>query len=152
MQKLVGSLANEGTSSAFNSPGPPHFGGIWGTAVKSVKHHIRRVVGSHKLTFEEFYILFKQIESCLNSRPLVPLSDDLLDNLFLSPSLLLTQAESYILPEPDYTNEKIPPLQRYKQVQQILQDWWRLWSRAYLQTLQPRHNSNPINQIFRLGT
>ena len=76
----------------------------------------------HKLSFEEYYTLLKQIESCLNSRPLVPLSDDPSDNLFLSPSLLLTQAESYILPEPSYLKDKIPPLQRYKQVQQV-QDW-----------------------------
>ena len=122
MHRLVGSLASEGTSWTFNAPGAPHFGGIWEAAVKSVKHHVRRVIGCHKLTFEEFYTLLKQIESCLNSRPLIPLTDDPSDNLFLSPSLLLTQAESYILPEPSYLEEKIPLLQRYKQVQQV-QDW-----------------------------
>ena len=119
-------MAKEGTSLTFNFPGAPHFGGIWKAAVKSVKHHNRRMVGSRKLTFVEFYILLKHIESCLNSRPLVPLSDDPSDNLFLPPSLLLTQAESYILPELNYTKEKIPLLQRYKQIEQMLQDWWWL--------------------------
>ena len=54
MQKLVGSLADEGTTWSFNAPVAPHFGGIWEAAVKSVKHHLRRVFGTHKLTFEEF--------------------------------------------------------------------------------------------------
>ena len=139
MQELTGSLVNEGTSWTFNPPGAPHFGGIWEAAVKSVKHHLRRVVGCHKLTFEEFYTLLKQVESCLNSRPLIPLTDDPSDNQFLSPSIILTQSNSYITPEPNYLNTKIPPLQRYMQIQQMLQDWWRQWSLEYLQTLQERH-------------
>ena len=139
MQELSGLLVDEGTSWSFNPPGAPHFGGIWEAAVKSVKHHLRRVVGSHTLTFEEFYTLLKQVEACLNSRPLLPLTDDPTDNQFLTPSMLLNQSNSYIIPEPDYTNSKIPPVQRYKQIQQMLQDWWKKWSLEYLQTLQERH-------------
>ena len=138
IHELVGSLANEGTTWKFNSPGAPHFGGMWEAAVKSVKHHIRRVVGNCQLTYEEMYTPLKQIEACLNSRPLVPLTDDPSENLFLSPSLLLTQSESYILPEPNYENLKIPPIERYKLIQQMLQSWWRCWSTEYLQTLQER--------------
>ena len=82
---------------------------------------------------------------------MVPLSGDPSDNLFLSPSLLLTQAESYILPEPDLTNEKIPPLQRYKQVQQIFQNWWRLWSHEYLQSLQQRHKWQTAKPNIQVG-
>ena len=139
MHELGNSLTNEGTSWSFNPPEAPHFGGIWESAVKSVKHHIRRVVGSHSLTFEEFYTLLKQIEACLNSRPLVPLNDSPSDNCFLTPSLLLTQSNSFIIPEPSYLEEKIPPIERYKQVQQMLQDWWKYWSLEYLQSLQERH-------------
>ena len=105
----------------------------------SIKHHIRRVVVNRQLTFEEYYTLLKQIEGCLNSRPLVPLTDDPSDNAFLSPSLLLTQSESCILPEPNYENIKIPPVERYKLIQQMMQNWWRCWSGEYLQSLQERH-------------
>ena len=139
MQELENLLVDEGTSWVFNPPGSPHFGGLWEAAVKSVKHHLRRVLGNHKLTFEELYTLIKQIEACLNSRPLIPLTDDPTDRQIICPSMILHQSNSYILPEPDYTNDKILPTQRYKQVQNMVQDWWKTWSLEYLHTLQERH-------------
>ena len=41
----------------------PHFGGLWETAVKSIKKHI---VGTVILTFEEMTTVLTQIEACLN--------------------------------------------------------------------------------------
>ena len=54
----------------------PHFGGLWEAAVKIMKMHLRRIISNVKLTFEEMYTVLTQIESCLNSRPLVPLPPD----------------------------------------------------------------------------
>ncbi|XP_029168783.1 uncharacterized protein LOC114938832 [Nylanderia fulva] len=60
----------------FNPPAAPNFGGLWEAAVKAMKHHLRRVIGDATLTYEEMTTLLAQIEACLNSRPLQPLSDD----------------------------------------------------------------------------
>ena len=56
----------------------PHFGGLWEAAVKSLRTHLRRVVGNVKQTFEEFTTVLAQVESCLNSRPFIslPLDND----------------------------------------------------------------------------
>ena len=43
------------------------------------------------------------------------------------------------MPENNYLGQKIPLSDRYKIIQQKLQDWWRSWSTEYLQTLQERH-------------
>ncbi len=61
----------------------PHFGGLWEAAVKSLKSHLKKVTVNIKLTFEEACALLTQIEACLNSRPLVPLSsnDDCIEAL-----------------------------------------------------------------------
>ena len=142
IRELVGCLVNKGTEWHFNPPGAPHFGGIWEAAVKSVKHHIRRVVNSQHLTFEEFYTLLKQVEACLNSRPLLPIRDDPTDNLYLTPSILLTQSDSYIVPQPNYLDITITPLERHKRVRQMFQDFWRQWSLEYLQTLQEKYKWN----------
>ncbi len=54
----------------------PHFGGLWESAVKSMKTHLKRIVGNAKLSFEELTTILTQVEACLNSRPLVPLPNE----------------------------------------------------------------------------
>ena len=54
----------------------PRFGGLWEAAVKSLKPHLRRIVGSMTLTFEEMVSVVIQIENYLNSRPLIALPSD----------------------------------------------------------------------------
>lgn len=68
-------LAVEGVAWHFLPPAAPHFGGLWEVAVKSVKHHLRRCIGSHTLTFEELSTLLCRVEACLNSRPIAPTSE-----------------------------------------------------------------------------
>lgn len=53
VHRIIGRLADEGIRWRFNPPAAPHFGGLWEAAVKSVKHHLRRVIGELRLTFEE---------------------------------------------------------------------------------------------------
>lgn len=67
----------------------PHFGGLWEVGIRNIKYHIRRVVGSHTLTSEEFTKLLRRIEACLNSRPLAPLSSSADGCEFLTPDHLL---------------------------------------------------------------
>lgn len=54
----------------------PHFEGLWEAWIKSAKFHLKRVLNNIPLTFEDFYTLLTQVEAVLNSRPLVPLSND----------------------------------------------------------------------------
>lgn len=55
---------------ALYSAQTPYFGGIWDAEIKSIKFHLKRVIGAKGFTCEEFYIIITQIEAVINSRSL----------------------------------------------------------------------------------
>ena len=55
--------ASQGISWSFIPERSPHFGGLWESAVKSVKTHLKKIVGDTKLTFEELSTILTQIEA-----------------------------------------------------------------------------------------
>lgn len=132
------SIANDGTKWNFNPPASPHFGGLWEAGVKSIKFHLKRVAGNQVLTYEELNTLLTQIEACLNSRPLCPVSEDIDDLQALTPSHFLIGEPLVTPPQPEYGPEKVSHLDRWKRVQGLLQSFWRKWSNEYLARLQQR--------------
>jgi len=131
-------LADLGISWNFNPPSAPHHGGLWEAGVKSVKHHLRRVIGASHLTYEEFQTLLCSIEGILNSRPLCPLSSDLSSLDFLTPGHFLIGRNLLALPEPDFSNVKQNRLSRFQFITQCTQSLWKRWSNEYLILLQQR--------------
>jgi transposase InsO family protein len=89
MARVQDLLANEGCNWKFIPPHAPHHGGLWEAAVKSMKYHLRRTLGSNIATYEELSTLLSEIEACLNSRPLCTLSDDPFNQTYLSPGHFL---------------------------------------------------------------
>lgn len=116
----------------------PHFGGLWESAVKSIKHHLIRQLGNAVLTFEELYTILSRIEACLNSRPLSPLSSDPSDLNVLTPGHFLVGGSLTCLPEQDMANVPVNRLRRWQLVTQLTQQIWQRWSREYLSQLQGR--------------
>lgn len=92
------SLAREGIEWHLIPPYAPHFGGLWERGVKSVKTHLKRVIGEQRLTYEELYTVLTKKEACLNSRPLHPLSSDPNDLTPLTPGHFLIGDSIMALP------------------------------------------------------
>ena len=122
----------------FIPPRSPHFGGIWESAVKAVKYHLRRVVGNASLTYEEFNTIIVQVEACLNSRPLSPLSADPDDLNPLTPGHFLIGSSLTAMVEPDLTTLNTGRLNRYQHLTQMMQQFWKRWSKDYITELQQR--------------
>ncbi|XP_029158464.1 uncharacterized protein LOC114942474 [Nylanderia fulva] len=114
-------IATDRITWSFIPPHAPHFGGLWEAGVKSVKHHLRRIVSSHALTFEEFTTVLCKIEAILNSRPLSPLNDTPDDYEFLTPGHLLIGTAITTNPEPSVLQLNENRLSRCNQMPVIVQ-------------------------------
>ncbi|XP_043263452.1 uncharacterized protein LOC122403788 [Colletes gigas] len=136
--KVGNLLAQEQIQWHLIPPHAPHFGGLWESAVKSAKHHVKRIIGEQRLTYEELYTILAQIEACLNSRPLHPLSSDPNDLTPLTPGHFLIGDALTALPQQDLLHLKQNRLNRHQLVQQMLQHFWKRWQQQYLHHLQQR--------------
>ena len=131
-------MAHQGIEWETIPPRSPHFGGLWEAAVKSMKRHLRRVVGLRILSFEELNTLVIQIESILNSRPLSPMSNDPNDLQPITPAHFLLGRPASDLPSTDISNKSMSLPQRFRLLERVKNDFWKTWYRDYLVTLQIR--------------
>lgn len=144
-------LANDGTNWHLIPAGSPHFGGLWEAGVKAVKHHLRRAIGLHRLTFEEMATVLTEIEACLNSRPLCALSDDPNDLSALSPAHFLIGESSMVVYDRELTEVPMNRLTRWKLVKRMTQQFWNRWNEEYITTLNARPKWREIREDVRVG-
>jgi len=124
----------------FNTPHTPHQGGIWEAAVKALKIHLKKVIGTQHLTIEELTTITCQIEACLNSCPLYPMSSSAQDLEVIMPGHFLI-GRPLVTPPMDTKpapGKKMAPRPRWHLLQSILADTWKQWKMEYLNSLQQR--------------
>ena len=108
-------------------------------AVKSFNHHLKRVLGEQKLTYEQLNTLLIEIEAILNSRPLYALSADPNDPLTITPAHLLMSRPFTVLPKKILLPVPNNRLSTYNFITKARQDFWSKWHKEYLHELQVRH-------------
>lgn len=122
----------------FTTPRAPHAGGIYESGVKSMKHHLKRVMNEQLYTFEQFTTILYKVEAILNSRPLTPMTDDPNDLQVLTPGHFLIGRSMIAKPERNLIDFDISRLNRWDGLQHVQQSFWKLWYHDYLHTLQTR--------------
>ncbi|XP_058817596.1 uncharacterized protein LOC131680897 [Topomyia yanbarensis] len=137
-QAIAQECSSTGIRWHFNPPKASHFGGLWEAAIYSAQKHFVRVLGTHNLPFDEMETLLAQIECCLNSRPIVPLSDDPTDYEPLTPGHFLTGSALKAVPDIDFNSVPYNRLRKWQQTQKIFQNIWNRWKTEYLTSLQRR--------------
>ncbi|GFX00235.1 integrase catalytic domain-containing protein [Trichonephila clavipes] len=101
----------------------------------------------HLLSFEELSTLLCQIEACINSRPLVPLSSDPADIRALTPGHFLIGEPLLEIPESkSITNTSLSLSCRWKSLLKLRQYFWDRWHKEVLHHYQsrPKWKSFPI--------
>lgn len=144
-------LSSDAISWQFLPPAAPHFGGLWEAGVKSVKHHMKRVLGASTPTVEEFTTLLCNIEACLNSRPIAPLNDDISSFDALTPGHFLIGAALKSVPMPSVLNLNESRLDRWQLMRSKYEQFWRLWSQDYLNSLQQRSKWRSREKNLEVG-
>ena len=137
-QDILDFCSNNNIKWHFIPPRSPHHGGIWEAGVKSVKYHLKRVVKDSVLSFEELTTMSAQVEACLNSRPLTPMSTDPNDFEALTPGHFLVLQPLSTLPDHNLIDLQTNRLTSWQKIQQIVQLFWSRWSTEYLNELQQR--------------
>lgn len=137
-QDISNGLAEQNITWSMIPPQSPHFGGLWEAGVKTVKYHLKRVMGNALLTYESFNTLLTEIEAVINSRPLSPLSVDPNDLEALSPSHFLIGRRLVSSLDPDYTRVRQNRLSDFQHCQALQQHFWQRWAKEYISELQVR--------------
>lgn len=136
LQHIISDRTCERISWHFSPPKAPHFGGLWEAAVKVAKRQLYRQLGSSKLSFEDLTTVLAQIEASMNSRPIVPLSEDPNDIAALTPAHFLIGGVMHSLPEGDLHHIPMRRLDHYQSLQKMYQQFWHHWRTEYLQEMQ----------------
>ncbi|XP_037821167.1 uncharacterized protein LOC119610134 [Lucilia sericata] len=117
----------------------PHMGGLWEAGVKSLKLHFKKTAGQLKYTFEEFSTLLAQIEACLNSHPLAPISDSVEDLSALTPGHFLIGTALLTPAEPEEVSSPLSIVNRWRKIKALQQEFCHRWKQEYLKELHKRN-------------
>ncbi|XP_058445759.1 uncharacterized protein LOC131426960 [Malaya genurostris] len=144
-------LNNLGIKWTFITPNAPHMGGLWEAAVKSMKKHLRVVLGNEILTNEALSTILAQIEACLNSRPLCALSTSVDACEALTPEHFTIGQALNLIPEPTVLNITENRLDRYQRLCRYVEEFWDRWKGEFLATLQPRSKWRGVQANLKIG-
>ena len=117
---------------------------------KKFSRHLKRILGDIRLTFEEIYTVLSQIESCMNSRPLVTVGNDGDGTEVLTPGHYLIGQPLMALPDSALPYQSLSILRCWNLCQIVTGHFWKRWSLEYL-TLQKNYKWMHPSRNFSTG-
>jgi hypothetical protein len=135
----------------FTTPLAPHAGGYYESGIKTMKHHLTRVMDDGSFDFEQFSTILCKIEAIINSRPLTPMSEDPNDLRVLTPAHFLVGRSLLTKPERNFVNVQQNRVDKWNRLQQIQQKFWDAWYHDYLHNLQERPKDFREKHEYSIG-
>lgn len=120
--------------------------------MKSVKHHLKRILALANFTYEEMNTALTQIGAILNSKPLTPMSSDPSDRVALTSSHFLLRRTLTALPYPKaQKSSRFSSFSRYARTQQLKAHFWHRFRKEYVSELQKRQKWSKQGRDLHLG-
>lgn len=140
--KLKDRLVEMKVEWLFNTPTASHMGGVWERQIRTVRSVLTGLVkkSDGRLNTSTLRTLFYEVMAIVNSRPLsVESLEDPLGPLPLTPNHILTMKSAGILPPPGvFERADLSARKMWRKAQFLADEFWRLWRRDFLATLQSR--------------
>lgn len=138
--KLQEHLTQRSIKWRFSCPLAPHAGGYYESGIKTMKHHLIRVIENRTFDYEQLCTVLCKIEAVVNSRPITPMSNDPNDLRALTPGHFLIGRPLLTKPERNYIDVRENRVDKWNMLQQIQQKFWSSWYHDYLHHRQERPN------------
>jgi len=137
-EKIKHECAEKGTEFEwkFNCPTASHMNGAVESLIKSVKQAIDGSFGFTSYTERQWTTILYEVSHLVNSRPLYPSSDDVLDAPPITPNSILL-GTGITVPQPR-REERVNPRHLNHAVQQRVQLFWEQWMRHFAPSLVSR--------------
>jgi hypothetical protein len=121
----------------FITPNAPHQNGCAESLAKSCKLALKQAIGDNLLKLFELHTVLLEVANLVNQRPIGRQTNDPDDGTYLCPNdLLLGRASSHVTQGPFLKTEN--PRHRVEFLQQILDSFWKRWTRDVFPCLVSR--------------
>lgn len=131
-------------------PLSPHKGGAWESLIKQVKGPLMAMIEKTRPNDYKLISYFIQVESLINSRPLVEIPVDYANEDILTPNHFLLGAGAGKISRPfEYLD--VGNRRQWRQIVELTAGFWRLWIQRYLPTLLKRNKWLNVQQPLQIG-
>ena len=138
-----------------NPPFASKMGGVWELQIQSVRMILSSLLKTHSgsLTDESLQTLLVEVEAMVNSCPLTTETiNDITSLIPLSPINFLTMKLKIAMPPPGvFASPDKYCRTHWRRVQHICNEFWNMWRKEVLLSLQSRTKSNNPTKNCRVG-
>ena len=124
----------------------PPFGGLWERLIQTAKRTLLIILGSKRLSLDVLQTKLVESETNLNSRPLTNVAALPDNEMPLTPNHFLISRPLKSLPPGKFDSQIPASIRTWRNLQQMMNHFWKRLVKEYLPTLHKRSKWNEHNQ------
>ena len=134
----------------FNTAAAPWTGGFFERLVACIKNCLKKTLGRTTLRYDELQTIICEVELTINSRPLVSIYDDSLEEAITPNHLLFGRKMDIHNTTSDSENMlEVNPTKRFRYIQTVIYHFWKRWRTEYLTSLREYQRAQNSRNILR---